>query len=327
MTRMERMNEGRIYSKTLIGIGLGLTLAFGTMSALAQQGQPNEVQGNIEQQPPQDQAAPNSAQPNQGDLNQTAPYPQAPPQTLTLPAGTIIRVRLDEWLSSDRNEVGDTFGAVLDEPIVVDGWVVARRGQAQTGNVAVAKQAKHGNETSQLGVQLGDLTLVDGQQLPLQTQMIRSSASTPVGQQAATVGTTTAIGAVIGGAANGGSGAAVGAGLGAAAGLIGVMVTRGKPTVLAPETILTFRLQAAVTVSTERSQFAFQPVTQGDYDSRSTHMRTLRGPGSGGPMMPPPYYGYPYPYYYPYGYFGVPLAIGVYGGFGRGFGGYRGGWR
>jgi len=61
---------------------------------------------------------------------------------------------------------------------VVDGWVVARRGQAETGSVAVAKKAGRVKGTSQLGVQLGELTLVDGQQLPLQTQMLESSAGT-----------------------------------------------------------------------------------------------------------------------------------------------------
>ena len=60
-----------------------------------------------------------------------------PPQSLTLPAGTIVRVRVDEWISSDRNVEGDSFSAVLDQPIVVNGWVVARRGQAQTGRVSL----------------------------------------------------------------------------------------------------------------------------------------------------------------------------------------------
>ena len=67
---------------------------------------------------------------------------QALPQTLTLPAGTVIRVRTDEWISSDRNAIGDNFSAVLDEPIVVNGWVVARRGQAQTGRVSVGEERR-----------------------------------------------------------------------------------------------------------------------------------------------------------------------------------------
>ncbi len=40
-----------------------------------------------------------------------------------------------------------------------------------------------------------------------------------------------------------------------------------------PETVLSFRLQEPVTISTERSQFAFQPVTQEDYDSRPSSGR------------------------------------------------------
>jgi len=313
MTRAILKNDRNFYSKKLALIGLVLAISLGAISVSAQQNQPGEVQGNVEQQAPQ---------------SQEAPYQSGAPQTLTLPAGTIIRLRIDEWLSSDQNKPGDIFGAVLDQPIVVDGWVVARRGQAETGSVAVSKKAGRISGTSELGVQLGELTIVDGQQMAIQTQMLQSSAGTSHGQDAATIGTTTVLGALIGAAARGGSGAAIGAGAGAAAGIIGVLATRGKPTVIAPETVLSFRTQAPVTISTERSQFAFQPVTQGDYDSRAPRTRSFRSDAPGGPGYPmPPYYGYPYPYAYPYGYFEGPLAIGIYGGFGHRYGGFRGGYR
>ena len=139
----------------------------------------------------------------------------------------------------------------------MDGSVVARHGQAETCTVAVATKAGRGNGTSQLGVQLGELTLVDGQQVPLQTQMLQTTAGTSHGRDAAVVGTTTGVGAAIGAIAEGGTGVAIGAGVGAAAGLMGVLATRGKPTVLAPETALSFRLQGQVTIHTEHSQFHF----------------------------------------------------------------------
>jgi hypothetical protein len=60
---------------------------------------------------------------------------------LTVPAGTILQVRINEFLSSDKNQIGDQFTAVLDQPIVVNGWVVARRGQVLTGQVKEAKKA------------------------------------------------------------------------------------------------------------------------------------------------------------------------------------------
>ena len=57
------------------------------------------------------------------------------------------------------------------------------------------------------------------------------------------MGVTTGAGAAIGAAAAGGSGAAIGAGAGFVASIAGVLLTRGKPTVIPPEDILTFRLE------------------------------------------------------------------------------------
>jgi hypothetical protein len=307
-------NQGHLIS--LMTLGLGLVLCAGTLPAHAQQNQPVEVQDNVApadsqmQGQPQGQPDPQAQeQPNQPVL----------PQTLTLPAGTILRVRVDEWISSDRNSVGDSFSAVLDQPIVVNGWVVARRGQAQTGRVSVVKKGGHGGGTSQLGVDLPDLTFVDGQQLPLQTQLFQTSAGTSHGQDAAIIGTTTGMGAIIGAIAGRGTGAAIGAGIGATAGIIGVMSTQGKPTVISPETVLSFRLQEPVTISTANSQFAFQPVAQSDLDSHSPHRPRMERPGP----PPPPYYPYPYGYRYPYALYPAPFfSFGYYGGYGR-FGGYR----
>jgi hypothetical protein len=318
--------------KSLTIVGLGLALCVGAFPAAAQQNQPDqsgEVQATTAPPDSQAQGQPDSpAQPQPDAQAQGQPGQAVLPQTLTLPAGTVVRVRIDEWLSTDRNLTGDSFSAVLDQPIVVGGWVVARRGQAQTGRVSVVKKGGHGGGASQLGVDLPELTLVDGQQLPLQTQLFQTSDGNARGQDAAVIGTTTALGAAIGAIAGRGTGAAIGAGVGATAGIIGVMSTPGKPTVIAPETVLSFRLQAPVTISTEKSQFAFQPVMQSDYDSRSAQGRP-RMARPGPPPSPYPYYPYPYAYPYayaypyPYGYYPEPFfGFGYYGGFGR-FGGYR----
>jgi hypothetical protein len=311
--------------KFLATVGLGLAFCTGVLPAAAQQNQPGEVQATGAPQDSQGQGQtdfPTRQQPDaqfQGQANQAVL-----PQTLTLPAGTVVRLRIDEWLSTDRNLTGDSYSAVLDQPIVAGGWVVARRGQSQTGRVTMVKKGGHGGGASQLGVDLAELTLVDGQQLPLETQLFQTSAGTSHGQDAAVIGTTTGVGALIGAIAGRGTGAAIGAGVGATAGIIGVLSTPGKPTVISPETVLSFRLQAPVTISTDKSQFAFQPVTQSDYDSRSPQGRPrMVRPGP----PPPPYYGYPYPYAYgypyPYSYYPAPfVGFGYYGGFGR-FGGFR----
>jgi hypothetical protein len=227
---------------------------------------------------------------------------------------------MNDFLSSDKNQIGDSFTAILDRPIVVNGWVVARRGQTIIGKVKEAKKAGRVKGTSELGVELTDLTIVDGSQLPILTELWKASGGTSHGQDAATIGTTTGLGALIGAAADWGTGAAIGAGAGAALGIGTVLLTRGRPTILSPEDQLTFRLVEHVSVNTARSQQAFQPVTQQDLDGGRMDRRGPRRFAAGypGPV------GYPCGYYspcYPYPVFG-----GFYGsyGWGRGYYGRHG---
>jgi hypothetical protein len=251
----------------------------------------------------------NAPPPN--EQQNTAPAPGwrqagAPPQDeqpfpsqLTLRPGTFLTVRIDQVLSSDRNQPGDGFSATLVQPLVVDGIVVAQRGQTIGGRVVEAQRAGRREGTSRLAVQLTDLTLVDGQQVPVQSQLVRWNGPSSTGQDVATVGTTTAVGAAIGAAADWGRGAAIGAGVGAAAGIIGVLVTRGHPTVIYPETVATFRLLNPVTVSTANAPQAFRYVEPNDYNQPTAMVENRPAPRPRYYMAPPPYglYG-PYPYYW-----------------------------
>jgi hypothetical protein len=241
---------------------------------------------------------------------------QPVPGTLTVPAGTILLIRMNNYLSSDQNRIGDQFSAVLENPVVVNGWVVARRGQVLVGQVKEARKAGRVKGTSELGVELTDMTVVDGRQLPILTELWKGSGGTSHGQDAATIGTTTGLGALIGAAADWGTGAAIGAGAGAVAGIGAVLLTRGHPTILEPEEQLSFRLVDPIRINTTQSQQAFLPVTQQDFDGgRLEH----RGPRHVAAAYPGPY-AYPCGYYGPcYGY---PGFVGFYGDWGNGPGSY-----
>jgi hypothetical protein len=237
------------------------------------------------------------------------PQPSQPlPGSLTIPAGTVLLIRTNGFLSSDHNQVGDPFTAVLEQPIVVNGWVVARRGQTVVGKVKAAQKAGRVKGTSQLGLELTDLTVVDGTQAPILTELWRGSGGTSHGQDAATVAGTTGFGALIGAAADWGRGAAIGAGAGAAAGIAAVLLTRGRPTDVPPETPLSFRLVDPVTIDTTKSQQAFLPVRQQDFEGGREGRRPPRlAAGYPVPYGPCGYYGcYGYPAYYRYygGYYG-----------------------
>src|SRR5262245_52982966 len=58
---------------------------------------------------------------------------RAVPRDLVLPAGTWITVRVDTPLSSNHSTPGEAFTATLSQPLIVNGLVVARRGQTVGG--------------------------------------------------------------------------------------------------------------------------------------------------------------------------------------------------
>ncbi len=295
--------------------------------------QGNDPQGNYPQgNTPQD----NYPQGNYPPGNY--PSGQAVPSRLRLQAGTFVTVRVDQMLSSDKNQVGDAFSATLTRPLVADGVVVAQRGQIIGGRVAEAQKAGRVTGVSHLAVQLTDLTLVDGQQMPIETELTNLTGPTSKARDAGAIAGTTVLGAAVGGAAALGPGAAIGAGAGLIAGTVGVLVTRGHATVIYPESILTFRLSDPITISTDRAPQAFHYVNTTNEYSRASNAQgpppnapgwTCKGYGWPPPVAtPPPYYYYPYyPYYaYPWG-----VSLGVWHGpgfvYGRGFYGRGFGYR
>lgn len=255
------------------------------------------------------------------------------PARLIIEPGTFVTVRIDQTLSSNRNRTGDLFTATLEKPVVVHGLVVAQKGETVGGRVVYAKKAGRIKGVSQLAVRLTDLTLVDGQPMAIQTHLIGQRGPRSRGRDAGAIAATTALGAGVGAAASGGIGAAIGAGAGAIAGTVGVLVTRGHPVVIYPESLLTFRIEAPVTVSTVRAPQAFRNVEEDAYARPSQTESYAPAPRNAcaGYGCPPPYNYYAsYPFYYgfasypfyPY-YFGRSFYFGR-GFYGFGHGGFRG---
>jgi len=73
--------------------------------------------------------------------NGISPSQSLIPSTTKLPEGTPIPIRLQSALSSVSSHAGDTFHAIIDEPVVVDGQTLVARGTSATGRVLEAKPA------------------------------------------------------------------------------------------------------------------------------------------------------------------------------------------
>jgi len=75
----------------------------------------------------------------------------------------MIRVRINQALSSNVNNVGDVFSGVLDRPLVADGFVIAERGAHVRGEVLESK-------SDSLALRLREIASSDGQRVHVVTE-------------------------------------------------------------------------------------------------------------------------------------------------------------
>jgi hypothetical protein len=175
--------------------------------------------------------------------------PDPVPRVATLDAGTPIRIRTTNTLSTKVVQTGETFVGSLEEPIVQGDWVVAKKGATVRGTVANSDDGGRVKGRAQLAIRITQIDTADGQTIDVQSSVYGVEAASTKKKDAVKVGVGSAIGAAIGAVAGGGRGAAKGAAVGAGAGGGAVLATRGDPAVIPSETVVTFTLQNPVSVT------------------------------------------------------------------------------
>ena len=164
----------------------------------------------------------------------------------------MLTVRLNDTLSTERNRQGDSFSGTLDQPLVVDGLVIAEKGARVNGRISDLVEAGRVKGLANLSLELTSLTTSDGQKVPLRTERFAKEGPSSKTEDGAKVGIGAALGAAIGAIAGGGKGAAIGAASGGAAGGGVVAATRGKPAVIPSETKISFRIDQPVMITEKK---------------------------------------------------------------------------
>ena len=267
-----------------------------------QRGQPQYPQQGQPQYPPQGQYGQQAPYPPQGqypqplsqqNANQPEPYgAQQAGQAVTIPPGAMLRIRINQGLSSGNAQPGAPFDAFVLNDVVADGAVAIPRGATVHGTVAAVKKSGQLGGHPVISLQVTQVTL-GGKVSPLVTDQWSTAGPDKTGRTVNNTVGLSATGAIIGAIAGGGVGAAIGAGAGAITGL-GVSSASGSPqAIIPPEAILTFHLTQPAPLTTV-SQAEMDRLSYGV--SGASEPRLVRRPAP----YPPGYY--PRPAYYPYPY-------------------------
>ena len=194
--------------------------------------------------------------PAQEPVQVVAPPPPPPPpppvaKTVTLPAGTVIPIRMTDTLDSGKTQPNTVFHGSLAGDLISDGMVVARSGAAVTGRVIIAKDATHFAGSSELSIELTRIDTVD-HPVDVVTDAYDKQGAGRGKNTAIKTGGGAAVGAILGGLLGGGKGAAIGAasGGGLGAGVNGV--TKGQQVQIPTETLVSFHLQTPISVTTSK---------------------------------------------------------------------------
>jgi hypothetical protein len=166
---------------------------------------------------------------------------------VTIPSGTTVSVRLVDSVGSDTSQQGQTFHATLNSPLSVQGEVAIPAGYDVEGHVVDVENGGKFTGKAQLTLQL-DRVIVNGKRYDIQTDTYHRETKSRTTNSAEKVGAGSVLGAIIGGLAGGGKGAAIGAGAGAGVGGGAQAASKAPQVRLPSETVLTFTMQAPLTV-------------------------------------------------------------------------------
>lgn len=171
---------------------------------------------------------------------QETPAPIARP--VTIPAGTRLDVVLGQRLSTETNQVGDTFDATLVRPVVISGETVLEQGATVTGRITNLERPGRATGVAKMTLALVSVYAPGENTVSLQTIPLAMEGKTTKAEDARDIGIGTGIGTIVGAIFGGKKGAAIGGTAGAGGGTATVLATRGEDLVLVPERELTFTL-------------------------------------------------------------------------------------
>jgi hypothetical protein len=168
---------------------------------------------------------------------------------VTLPAGTVLRVRVSRGFGSDVSNVEDPVQGTLAGPVLVGGNEALPTGSTLAGYVSTAVRPGRVKGRARVSVRFTELRLGNGgERYAIRTRPWVAVAPATKKKDALTIGAPAAGGAIVGGILGGKKGAGIGALAGGGGGTAVVLATRGKDVRVGRGATLAVRLSTPLTV-------------------------------------------------------------------------------
>ena len=172
----------------------------------------------------------------------SGPTVSAVPQSVSIPAGTTLTVRIDQHISVKTSHAGDLFSGELVDPVLAsDNSVLLPKGALVGGVVDVSHRRGHFKGRSLLELRLTSLTL-NGTQYPLTSLDLARGKKGKGRRSAALIAGGSGMGMLVGGLASGGVGLVVGGLVGGGAGTAAAGLTGNRDIEIPAESIVHFNL-------------------------------------------------------------------------------------
>jgi hypothetical protein len=169
-----------------------------------------------------------------------------PATWVTLPAGTVVNVRLTQDIDVDVAQVGMTFRVRVDDPVSLDGRIVIPREAVAVAQAVKVAQSGAFKGSDHISLKLNSIS-VGGVGYQVATEYAVAEGKGEGKRTARKVGGGAGLGAIVGGIAGGGEGALVGTLVGGIAGT--AVAASGEEHLRLPaETRLQFKLAASVRI-------------------------------------------------------------------------------
>jgi hypothetical protein len=176
--------------------------------------------------------------------NAAAASPAPAKSSVTVPAGTVVNVRLTQGVDVDVSKAGQTFKAVVDDPVMVGGAMAIPRGASAVVQAVNVEQSGKFKGSDKITLKLNAVGF-GGMMYDVASAYVETKGKGEGKRTARKVGGGAGLGAIVGGIAGGGEGAAIGAVAGAVTG--GAISGGGEEHLQLPaETRLQFNLTSAV---------------------------------------------------------------------------------